>query len=66
VNRAYYGWLAGSTLSAFGDTALFFALGWAATDIGPQVAVPARPTTHPRALVRLRGDFGKLPVTWRG
>lgn len=39
MNRAYYGWLAGSTLSVFGDTALFFALGWAATGIGPRVAV---------------------------
>ncbi|WP_329004292.1 MFS transporter [Kribbella sp. NBC_00709] len=38
MNRAYYGWLAGSTLSVLGDTALFFALGWAATGIGPRVA----------------------------
>ncbi|MEU8222218.1 MFS transporter [Kribbella sp. NPDC048915] len=38
MNRAYFGWLAGSTLSVFGDTALFFALGWAATGIGAHVA----------------------------
>jgi len=36
MNRAYHGWLAGSTLSVFGDTALYFALGWAATGIGPR------------------------------
>lgn len=56
MNRAYYGWLAGSTLSAFGDTALFFALGWAATGIGPQIAgLVLTGFTLPRAVLLLLG-----------
>ncbi|MEU4190265.1 MFS transporter [Kribbella sp. NPDC026611] len=56
MNRAYYGWLAGSTLSVFGDTALFFALGWAATGIGPRVAgLVLTGFTLPRAVLLLLG-----------
>jgi MFS family permease len=56
VNRTYYGWLAGSTLSVLGDTALFFALGWAATGIGPQVAaLVLTGFTLPRAVLLLLG-----------
>jgi MFS family permease len=56
VNRSYYGWLAGSTLSVLGDTALFFALGWAATGIGPQVAaLVLTGFTLPRAVLLLLG-----------
>jgi MFS family permease len=56
VNRAYYGWLAGSTLSVLGDAALFFALGWAATGIGPRVAaLVLTGFTLPRAVLLLLG-----------
>lgn len=56
MNRAYYGWLAGSTLSVFGDTALFFALGWAATGISPRVAgLVLTGFTLPRAVLLLLG-----------
>ncbi|MFF0339451.1 MFS transporter [Kribbella sp. NPDC004875] len=56
MNRSYYGWLAGSTLSALGDTALFFALGWAATGIGPRVAaLVLTGFTLPRAVLLLLG-----------
>ena len=56
MNRSYYGWLAGSTLSLFGDTALFFALGWAATGISPRVAgLVLTGFTLPRAVLLLLG-----------
>ncbi|TCC43202.1 MFS transporter [Kribbella sindirgiensis] len=56
MNRSYYGWLAGSTLSVLGDTALFFALGWAATGIGPRVAaLVLTGFTLPRAVLLLLG-----------
>ncbi|GAA3081887.1 MFS family permease [Kribbella aluminosa] len=56
MNRAYYGWLAGSTLSVLGDAALFFALGWAATGIGPRVAaLVLTGFTLPRAVLLLLG-----------
>lgn len=56
MNRTYYGWLAGSTLSVLGDTALFFALGWAATGIGPRVAaLVLTGFTLPRAVLLLLG-----------
>jgi MFS family permease len=56
VTRSYYGWLAGSTLSVLGDTALFFALGWAATGIGPRVAaLVLTGFTLPRAVLLLLG-----------
>ncbi|NUR96962.1 MAG: MFS transporter, partial [Kribbellaceae bacterium] len=56
MNRAYYGWLAGSTLSVLGDNALFFALGWAATGIGPRVAaLVLTGFTLPRAVLLLLG-----------
>jgi MFS family permease len=56
VNRAYYRWLAGASLSAFGDAAVFFALGWAASGIGPQVAgLVLTAFTLPRALFLLAG-----------
>ncbi|GAA1548257.1 MFS transporter [Kribbella hippodromi] len=56
MNRAYYGWLAGSTLSVLGDTALFFALSWAATGIGPQIAaLVLTGFTLPRAVLLLLG-----------
>jgi MFS family permease len=56
VNRSYYGWLAGSTLSVLGDTALFFGLGWAATGIGAHVAaLVLTGFTLPRAVLLLLG-----------
>jgi hypothetical protein len=56
VTRSYYGWLAGSTLSVLGDAALFFALGWSATGIGPQVAaLVLTGFTLPRAVLLLLG-----------
>jgi len=56
VNRPYYGWLAGSTLSVLGDAALFFALGWAATGIGAHVAaLVLTGFTLPRAVFLLLG-----------
>lgn len=56
MNRSYYGWLAGSTLSVLGDTALFFALGWAATGIGAHVAaLVLTGFTLPRAVLLLLG-----------
>ncbi|MFF0265766.1 MFS transporter [Kribbella sp. NPDC004536] len=56
MNRSYYGWLAGSTLSVLGDNALFFALGWAATGIGPRVAaLVLTGFTLPRAVLLLLG-----------
>jgi MFS family permease len=56
VTRSYYGWLAGSTLSVLGDIALFFALGWSATGIGPQVAaLVLTGFTLPRAVLLLVG-----------
>ncbi|MGW7686558.1 MFS transporter [Kribbella sp. NPDC054772] len=56
MNRSYYGWLAGSTLSVLGDTALFFALGWAATGIGPHVAaLVLTGFTLPRAVLLVLG-----------
>ncbi|GAB2636916.1 MFS transporter [Kribbella swartbergensis] len=56
MNRGFYGWLAGSTLSAFGDSALFFALGWAATGIAPHVAgLVLTAFTLPRAVLLLLG-----------
>ncbi|MFD7152986.1 MFS transporter [Kribbella sp. NPDC059898] len=56
MNRSYYGWLAGSTLSVLGDSALFFALGWAATGIGPRVAaLVLTGFTLPRAVLLLLG-----------
>lgn len=56
MNRSYYGWLAGSTFSVLGDTVLFFALGWAATGIGPQVAaLVLTGFTVPRAVLFLLG-----------
>ncbi|MEV0282744.1 MFS transporter [Kribbella sp. NPDC050820] len=63
MNRPYYGWLAGSTLSAFGDSALFFALGWAATGIAPHVAgLVLTAFTLPRAVLLLLG--GVLGDRW--
>jgi MFS transporter len=63
VNRSYYGWLAGSTLSAFGDSALFFALGWAATGIAPHVAgLVLTAFSLPRAVLLLLG--GVLGDRW--
>ncbi|MER7251046.1 MFS transporter [Kribbella sp. NPDC000426] len=56
MTRSYYGWLAGSTLSVLGDAALFFALGWAATGIGSQVAaLVLTGFTLPRAVLLLLG-----------
>ncbi|MEJ1107134.1 MULTISPECIES: hypothetical protein [unclassified Kribbella] len=52
MKRGYSGWLAGSTLSAFGDSALFSALGWAATGIAPHVAgLVLTAFTLPRAVL---------------
>ncbi|GAA1566646.1 hypothetical protein GCM10009789_20210 [Kribbella sancticallisti] len=63
MNRAFYGWLAGATLSAFGDTALFFALGWAAAGFGPNVAgLVLTAYTLPRAVLLLIG--GVLGDRW--
>ncbi|TDD13344.1 hypothetical protein E1218_34640 [Kribbella turkmenica] len=56
MNRGCYGWLAGSTLSAFGDSALFFAPGWAATGIAPHIAgLVLTAFTLPRAVLLLLG-----------
>ncbi|TCM46071.1 MFS transporter [Kribbella sp. VKM Ac-2568] len=63
MNRAYYGWLAGASLSAFGDTAVFFALGWAAAGLGPHVAgLVLTGYTLPRAVLLLAG--GVLGDRW--
>ena len=63
MNRSYYGRLAGSTLSAFGDSALLFALGWAATGIAPHVAgLVLTAFTLPRAVLLLLG--GVLGDRW--
>jgi MFS family permease len=63
VNRAFYGWLAGATLSAFGDTTLFFALGWAAAELGPHVAgLVLTGYTLPKAILLLAG--GVLGDRW--
>ena len=63
MNRGYYGWLAGATLSTFGDATLFFALGWAAADLGPQVAgLVLTGYTLPRAVLLLAG--GVLGDRW--
>jgi MFS family permease len=63
VTRAFYGWLAGATLSAFGDATLFFALGWAAADLGPHVAgLVLTGFTLPRAVLLLAG--GVLGDRW--
>lgn len=63
MTRAYYGWLAGATLSTFGDATLFFALGWAAADLGPQVAgLVLTAYTLPRAVLLLAG--GVLGDRW--
>lgn len=56
MNRAYYRWLTGASLSSFGDAAVFFALGWAASGIGPQVAgFVLTAFTLPRAIFLLAG-----------
>lgn len=63
MNRAYYGWLAGASLSTFGDAALFFALGWAATAISPGVAgAVLTGFTLPRTVLLLAG--GVLGDRW--
>ncbi|TWD80317.1 MFS transporter [Kribbella amoyensis] len=60
---AYYRWLAGASLSSFGDAAVFFALGWAATGIGPHVAgLVLTAFTVPRAVLLLAG--GVLGDRW--
>lgn len=56
MNRAFYGWLTAASLSGLGDAAVFFALGWAATGIGPGVAgLVVTAFTLPRALLLLVG-----------
>lgn len=56
MNRAFYAWLAGASLSTFGDAAVFFALGWAATGIAPHVAgLVLTAYTLPRAVLLLAG-----------
>lgn len=63
MNRGFYGWLAGASLSTFGDSALFFALGWAAADLGPHVAgLVLTGYTLPRAVLLLAG--GVLGDRW--
>ncbi|WP_328330848.1 MFS transporter [Kribbella sp. NBC_00382] len=63
MNRSFYGWLAGATLSSFGDTTLFFALGWAASALGPHVAgLVLTGFTLPRAVLLLAG--GVLGDRW--
>ena len=63
MNRAFYGWLAGATLSSFGDTTLFFALGWAASALGPHVTgLVLTGFTLPRAVLLLAG--GVLGDRW--
>ncbi|HET6291759.1 MAG TPA: MFS transporter [Kribbella sp.] len=56
MNRAFYAWLAGASLSTFDDAAVFFALGWAATGIAPHVAgLVLTAYTLPRAVLLLAG-----------
>ena len=56
MTRGYYGWLAGASLSAFGDSALFFALGWAASGSGPHAAgLVLTAYTLPRAVLLILG-----------
>lgn len=63
MNRAFYGWLAAASLSGFGDAAVFFALGWAATGIGPGVAgLVVTAFTLPRAVLLIAG--GVLGDRW--
>lgn len=63
MNRAYYGWLAAASLSGFGDAAVFFALGWAATGIGPGIAgLVVTAITLPRAVLLIAG--GVLGDRW--
>jgi hypothetical protein len=63
VNRAFSGWLAAASLSGFGDAAVFFALGWAATGIGPGVAgLVVTAITLPRAVLLIVG--GVLGDRW--
>ncbi|GAA3572066.1 MFS transporter [Kribbella ginsengisoli] len=63
MTRAFYGWLAGATLSTFGDATLFFALGWAASAFGPHVTgLVLTGFTLPRAVLLLAG--GVLGDRW--
>ncbi|MDX6261217.1 MAG: hypothetical protein QOH84_2905 [Kribbellaceae bacterium] len=63
MNRAFYGWLAGATLSTFGDATLFFALGWAASALGPHVTgLVLTGFTLPRAVLLIAG--GVLGDRW--
>ncbi|MFI5709965.1 MFS transporter [Kribbella sp. NPDC051620] len=63
MTRAFYGWLAGATFSTFGDATLFFALGWAASALGPHVTgLVLTGYTLPRAVLLLAG--GVLGDRW--
>ncbi|MDX6283929.1 MAG: hypothetical protein QOH03_5000 [Kribbellaceae bacterium] len=63
MTRAFYGWLAGATLSTFGDATLFFALGWAASALGPHVTgLVLTGFTLPRAVLLIAG--GVLGDRW--
>jgi len=54
--RAFRTWVAAESVSAFGDSALFFALGWAATGLGPRWAgLVLTAMTAPRAVLLIAG-----------
>lgn len=63
MNRAFFAWLTAASLSGFGDAAVFFALGWAATAIDPGVAgLVVTAVTLPRATLLIVG--GVLGDRW--
>jgi hypothetical protein len=54
--RPFLAWLGAATLSTYGDSALYFALGWAATGIGPRWAgLVLTMITLPRTVLLLVG-----------
>ncbi|MGZ4598461.1 MAG: hypothetical protein ACXVGS_01200 [Oryzihumus sp.] len=58
--RSFLLWLGAATVSTWGESALYFALGWAATGIGPQWGgLVLTAITLPRAgLLLVGGAFG--------
>ena len=54
--RAFYAWLGSASLSALGDAALYFALGWVAAGLGPDTAgLVLTMVVLPRTLLLLAG-----------
>lgn len=61
--RAFNTWLGAATLSGFGDGVLYFALGWAASGLGPRVAaLVLTAVTASRSVLLLAG--GVLTDRW--